>query len=56
LYMTNMFHPVKMGLTNMRKLHNLMENPMDDVGCPRECGYVLGFVFWLPDSHSDYFM
>jgi dihydrofolate synthase/folylpolyglutamate synthase len=31
LYMTNMFHPVKMGLTNMRKLHNLMGNPMDDV-------------------------
>jgi hypothetical protein len=31
LYMTNMFHPVKMGLTNMRKLHDLIGNPMDDV-------------------------
>jgi hypothetical protein len=31
LYMTNMFHPVKMGLTNMRQLHNLLGNPMDDV-------------------------
>ena len=31
LYMTNMFHPVKMGLTNIKKLHNLVGNPMDDV-------------------------
>ena len=32
LYMTNMFHPVKMGLTNMMELHKLMGAPMDDVG------------------------
>jgi hypothetical protein len=31
LYMTNLFHPVKMGLTNMRELHDLMGTPMDDV-------------------------
>lgn len=31
LYMTNMFHPVKMGLTNMQKLHDIMGNPMDHV-------------------------
>jgi dihydrofolate synthase/folylpolyglutamate synthase len=31
LYMTNMFHPVKMGLTNMKKLHDIMGNPMDEV-------------------------
>ena len=31
LYMTNMFHPVKMGLTNMQHLHDIMGNPMDDV-------------------------
>ncbi|KAG7366533.1 folylpolyglutamate synthase [Nitzschia inconspicua] len=30
LYATNMFHPVKLGLTNMRKLHQLLGNPMDD--------------------------
>jgi hypothetical protein len=26
-----MFHPVKLGLDNMRKLHQLLGNPMDDV-------------------------
>lgn len=31
LYMTNLFHPVKMGLSNMQQLHDLMGNPMDDV-------------------------
>jgi len=31
LYMTNLFHPVKMGLTNMQQLHDIMGNPMDDV-------------------------
>lgn len=31
LYMTNMFHPVKMGLTNIQQLHDLVGNPMDDV-------------------------
>ena len=31
LYMTNLFHPVKMGLTNMQKLHDIMGDPMDDV-------------------------
>lgn len=31
LYMTNLFHPVKMGLTNMQQLHEIMGNPMDDV-------------------------
>ena len=31
LYMTNMFHPVKMGLANMESLHRLLGYPMDDV-------------------------
>jgi hypothetical protein len=31
LYATNMFHPVKLGLENMKKLHELLGNPMDDV-------------------------
>jgi hypothetical protein len=31
LYMTNLFHPVKMGLANVQKLHELVGNPMDDV-------------------------
>lgn len=31
LYATNMFHPVKLGLTNMRRLHKLLGDPMDDV-------------------------
>lgn len=30
LYATNMFHPVKLGLENMRLLHKLLGNPMDD--------------------------
>ena len=29
--MTNLFHPVKMGLSNMQQLHDIMGNPMDDV-------------------------
>ena len=29
LYMTNLFHPVKMGLTNMQTLHQLLGRPMD---------------------------
>lgn len=33
LYMTNLFHPVKMGLSNMQQLHDIMGNPMDDVSC-----------------------
>jgi hypothetical protein len=32
LYATNMFHPVKLGLDNMRQLHQLLGSPMDDVG------------------------
>jgi hypothetical protein len=31
LYMTNLFHPVKMGLQNVQELHELVGNPMDDV-------------------------
>jgi hypothetical protein len=31
LYATNMFHPVKLGLDNMRQLHQLLGHPMDDV-------------------------
>ena len=31
LYMTNLFHPVKMGLANMNQLHDIMGKPMDDV-------------------------
>eukprot|EP00526_Cylindrotheca_closterium_P011897 CAMPEP_0113628368 /NCGR_PEP_ID=MMETSP0017_2-20120614/14698_1 /TAXON_ID=2856 /ORGANISM="Cylindrotheca closterium" /LENGTH=466 /DNA_ID=CAMNT_0000538669 /DNA_START=276 /DNA_END=1676 /DNA_ORIENTATION=- /assembly_acc=CAM_ASM_000147 len=30
LYLTNLFHPVKMGLTNIQRLHKLVGNPMDD--------------------------
>ena len=30
LYMTNLFHPVKLGLTNMEQLHAALGNPMDD--------------------------
>ena len=31
LYETNLFHPVKMGLTNMEQLHSALGNPMDAV-------------------------
>ena len=31
LYLTNLFHPVKMGLANMQQLHSLLGCPMDDV-------------------------
>jgi hypothetical protein len=31
LYLTNLFHPVKMGLDNMRTLHQLIGSPMDQV-------------------------
>lgn len=34
LYMTNLFHPVKMGLDNVEKLHELVGTPMDDVRPP----------------------
>lgn len=30
LYMTNMFHPVKLGLENIEKLYELLGNPLDD--------------------------
>ena len=30
LYMTNLFHPVKLGLQNMHKLHEALGNPMDN--------------------------
>lgn len=30
LYMTNLFHPVKLGLTNIEQLHEALGNPMDD--------------------------
>jgi dihydrofolate synthase/folylpolyglutamate synthase len=30
LYMTNLFHPVKLGLTNMEALHAALGRPMDD--------------------------
>jgi hypothetical protein len=30
LYMTNMFHPVKLGLKNIEMLHEAMGSPMDD--------------------------
>lgn len=39
LYMTNMFHPVKMGLTNIKKLHDLAGNPMDDVSIIYFCRF-----------------
>jgi dihydrofolate synthase / folylpolyglutamate synthase len=31
LYATNMFHPVKLGLQNMKQLHSLLGNPMDQM-------------------------
>lgn len=30
LYMTNLFHPVKLGLSNMEQLHAALGHPMDD--------------------------
>jgi len=30
LYLTNLFHPVKLGLQNMEELHEALGNPMDD--------------------------
>jgi dihydrofolate synthase / folylpolyglutamate synthase len=33
LYATNMFHPVKLGLTNIQELHALLGNPVDKVPC-----------------------
>ena len=30
LYMTNLFHPVKLGLSNIQQLHAALGNPMDD--------------------------
>jgi dihydrofolate synthase / folylpolyglutamate synthase len=30
LYKTNLFHPVKLGLHNIEKLHQVLGNPMDD--------------------------
>jgi dihydrofolate synthase/folylpolyglutamate synthase len=30
LYLTNLFHPVKLGLQNIERLHNALGNPMDD--------------------------
>merc|ERR1712127_1138991 len=29
LYLTNLFHPVKLGLQNMEQLHTALGNPMD---------------------------
>ena len=31
LYMTNLFNPVKLGLENMNKLHEILGSPMDQV-------------------------
>lgn len=31
LYQTNLFNPVKLGLENMNKLHEILGNPMDQV-------------------------
>lgn len=31
LYQTNLFNPVKLGLDNMRKLHEILGSPMDQV-------------------------
>jgi hypothetical protein len=41
LYMTNLFHPVKMGLSNMQQLHDIMGNPMDDVRISKGSYYVV---------------
>lgn len=51
LYMTNMFHPVKMGLTNMKKLHDLMSNPMDDVRIAGSAQENQMGIFWILHSH-----
>ena len=49
LYATNMFHPVKLGLENMRLLHKLLGNPMDDVSntCRIEWYYFVFDTFHL---------
>ena len=51
LYMTNMFHPVKMGLSNMQQLHDLMGNPMDDVSI-MDCVQSSTMSVTLPHSHK----
>jgi len=33
LYQTNKFHPVKLGLENIERLHDLLGRPMDQVRC-----------------------
>jgi hypothetical protein len=48
LYATNMFHPVKLGLDNMRRLHQLLGNPMDDVSCV----WTLACVWFTQNSHA----
>lgn len=62
LYMTNMFHPVKLGLTNMQKLHDIMGNPMDNVSChaqlvdinARNCLRTSPYACIPPSMQNDY--
>jgi hypothetical protein len=37
LYMTNLFHPVKLGLQNINRLHELLGCPMDNVSICSSC-------------------
>lgn len=46
LYATNMFHPVKLGLDNMKQLHRLLGYPMDDVSaCIVIYSSIIGVLF-----------
>jgi hypothetical protein len=54
LYATNMFHPVKLGLDNMRLLHKLIGNPMDDVSYTYIilCIIFLNFAYDITIHHT----
>lgn len=60
LYLTNLFHPVKMGLSNMQTLHQLLGSPMDQVRnilVQRNLGWngwMNGFIYfrWIHFLHS----
>ena len=42
LYATNMFHPVKLGLANMERLHAALGNPMDPQNGPAVVVHIAG--------------
>jgi hypothetical protein len=54
IYMTNMFNPVKLGLENMHKIHELLGSPMDSV---RFLLFVCWFIKMLiQNPHSKCFV